>query len=166
MFNMLGPLVNPAGVNYQLIGVFDRAIVTPIARAAAKLGLKRCLVVHGEGGLDELSPEGVTWASLAEGEELTELEWSPENFGASPIPLDVLRGGNVEENVTKTEALFRGESPQAAAAVAMNCAACLWLVERVDTLAAGYQMSYEALMSGRVGQYFEECREFAVQSSP
>ena len=60
MFNMLGPLVNPAGVNYQLIGVFDRAIVTPIARAAAKLGLKRCLVVHGEGGLDELSPQGVT----------------------------------------------------------------------------------------------------------
>ena len=165
MFNMLGPLVNPAGVNYQLIGVFDRAIVTPIARAAAKLGLKRCLVVHGEGGLDELSPQGVTWASLAEGDELTELEWRPENFGASPMPLDALRGGNVKENVAKTEELFRGRSPEAAGAVAMNCAACLWLVERVETLAEGYQMSLEALMSGKVGQYFEDCRAFAVQSS-
>ena len=165
MFNMLGPLVNPAGVNYQLIGVFDRAIVTPIARAAAKLGLKRCLVVHGEGGLDELSPQGVTWASLAEGDELTELEWRPENFGASPMPLDALRGGNVKENVAKTEELFRGRSPEAAGAVAMNCAACLWLVERVEALAEGYQMSLEALMSGKVGQYFEDCRAFAVQSS-
>ena len=165
MFNMLGPLVNPAGVNYQLIGVFDRAIVTPIAKAAAKLGLKRCLVVHGEGGLDELSPQGTTWASLAEGDKLTELEWRPEDFGASPVALDFLQGGDVSENVAKTEALLRGESPQAASAVAMNCAACLWLVEKTETLAEGYQQSYQALMSGEVGRYFDKCRRVAAQSS-
>jgi anthranilate phosphoribosyltransferase len=162
MFNMLGPLVNPAGVTHQLIGVFDRAIVTPIARAAAKLGLKRCVVVHGEGGLDELSPTGVTWASLAEGDSLTELEWTPESFGAQPVPLEALKGGDVQENAAKTRALFAGEAPQIASAVAMNCAACLWLVEDVDSLAEGYEKSFQAIQSGQVGDYFERCREAAV----
>jgi anthranilate phosphoribosyltransferase len=165
MFNMLGPLVNPASVTHQLIGVFDRDIVTPMARAAGKLGLKRCLVVHGEGGLDELSPAGVTWASLAEKDQLTELEWTPRTFGAEPIPLEALRGGDVRENATKTVDLFKGHSPQIASAVAMNCAACLWLVEDVDSLEEGYDKSFQAIQSGEVGRYFEHCREAAVSAT-
>ena len=164
MFNMLGPLVNPAGVTHQLIGVFDRDIVTPIARAAAKLGLKRCVVVHGEGGLDELSPAGVTWASLAEKDKLTELEWTPKSFGAKPVSLEALRGGDVQENAAKTKELFDGRSPLIASAVAMNCAACLWLVEDVDSLEEGYDKSFQAIQSGEVGRYFEHCRENAISA--
>lgn len=165
VFNMLGPLVNPAAVTHQLIGVFDRSIVTPIASAASKLGLKRCLVVHGQGGLDELSPEGVTWATLADGERLTELEWTPGSFGADPVSLDKLKGGSPAENVAKTKALLRGELPDVASAVAMNCGACLWLVEKAATLEEGYERSLGALMSGAAGRHFEECLVAAVQSS-
>ena len=165
MFNMLGPLINPASVTHQLIGVFDRDIVTPMARAAARLGLKRCVVVHGAGGLDELSPNGVTWASLAEGDRLTELEWTPESFGAKPVPLEALKGGDAQENSARTLELFEGRAPEIAGAVSMNCAACLWLVEDVKTLKEGYDKSYEAIRSGEVGRYFERCREAALSSA-
>lgn len=158
MFNMLGPLVNPAGVTHQLIGVFDKNIVKPMAQAASKLGLKRCVVVHGEGGLDELSPQGATWACLAENGEVRDLLWTPESFGADPVSLNELKGGDVSQNATLTRKLFRGESPSVASAVAMNCAACLWLVERVSTLEDGYKLSFEAIQSGRVETFFEECR--------
>ncbi|MFA5506133.1 MAG: anthranilate phosphoribosyltransferase [Vulcanimicrobiota bacterium] len=164
MFNMLGPLVNPAGVTHQMIGVFDREIVTPIAGAAARMGLKRCLVVHGQGGLDELSPEGTTWATLAEEGRLTELEWTPRTFGADPVPLKELQGGDVARNVSQTAALLRGELRSAAAAVAMNCGACLWLVEKVSSLEEGYGLSLEAMLSGAVERYFEDCLR-AAQSS-
>lgn len=161
MFNMLGPLVNPAPVTHQLIGVFDRQIVTPIARAAARLGLKRCIVVHGEGGLDEISPTGVTWATMATGEKVEEFEWTPASFGATAVSLESLRGGDVGENVAKTRDVFRGKSPKVASAVAMNCAAGLWLVEDVKTLTEGYEKSLEALQSGRVEAYFERVKNAA-----
>lgn len=162
MFNMLGPLVNPAGATHQLIGVFHKDIVTPIAQAAGQLGLKRCLVVHGEGGLDELSPNGVTWASLCENEEVQELEWTPESFGARPVALESLSGGDPAENAAKCRSLFRGEAEDMASAVAMNVAAALWLVGESDTLKEGYERGFEAIQSGRVGDYFESAKKIAL----
>ncbi len=162
LFNMLGPLVNPAGATHQLIGVFSRDIVTPMARAAAKLGLQRCLVVHGEGGLDELSPNGTSWVSLCQGETLEEMEWTPKLFGASPVPLESLAGGTAVDNARISQRLFAGEAPELARAVAMNCAASLWLVGETDDFSEGYQRSYEALQSGRVGAFFENARAFAA----
>ena len=161
MFNLLGPLVNPAGATHQLIGVFDRNLVSPLAKAACSLGLERCLVVHGEGGLDELSPCGPSWVSFASQGEFSEMEWRPKNFGAPAIPLSALRGGNAAENATKSRKFLAGESPEVAAAVAMNCAACLWLIERVESLEEGYRQSFEAIQSGRVGEYFDRAKAVA-----
>lgn len=161
MFNLLGPLVNPAGATHQLIGVFDRNLVSPLARAACDLGLERCLVVHGQGGLDELSPCGPSWVSLAGRGEFAEMEWTPKNFGAKPVSLDALRGGDAAENAYKSQKFLAGESSDIAAAVAMNCAACLWLIEKVESLEEGYRQSFEAIQSGQVGEYFEEAKTVA-----
>jgi anthranilate phosphoribosyltransferase len=165
LFNMLGPIVNPAMATHQLIGVFAKEIVSPIARAAAKLGLKRCLVVHGEGGLDEISPYGKSWVSLCQDDQLEELEWSPETFAASPVPLRSLAGGNARENARKCLDLFAGNAPEIASAVAMNCAAGLWLVGEVDTLIEGYERAFAAIQSGSVGEYFDSAKRFAVERS-
>lgn len=162
IFNMLGPLVNPCAVTHQLIGVFDRGIVSTVAQAAAQLGPRRVLVVHGEGGLDELSPFGTSWVSLCEGDRHTEMEWRPEDFGAAPVTLDQLAGGPPSENADKCRRLLAGQLPEMASAVAMNCAACLWLVEKAASLQDGYDMAMEALNSGRAGQHFHKLKTEAV----
>ena len=162
IFNMLGPLVNPAGASHQLIGVFDRKIVTPIARAAAGLGVEKCLVVHGEGGLDELSPNSVTWVSLAQGDKLEEFEWTPADFGAEPVPLEALAGGGPQENAKKCRMLFQGKDPQAARAIAMNAAASLWLLDLYPNIKEAYSASFQAIQSGKIWEYFENCRRRAL----
>ena len=162
LFNILGPLVNPAGVSHQLLGVYARELVRPMAQAAVQLGLRRVLVVHGEGGLDELSPSGTTWVSLAEpGQPVREWEWTPSSFGASPIALESLRGGDAQSNAAISRELLAGGRQELASAVAMNVAAALWLTEVESDLQIGYQRAYEALRSGEVGRYFERCRSLA-----
>ncbi len=161
IFNMLGPLVNPINVSHQMIGVFDRSIVEPMARAAAELGLQRVMVVHGEGGLDELSPFGRSWVAVCDGNGYQEMEWTPSDFGADPVALEELAGGGPQENAQKCRELFAGKRPEAARAVAMNCAALLWLVGRADSLSDGYKCAFEALASGRVEHAFSQMRNAA-----
>ncbi len=164
LFNLLGPLVNPAGVSHQLLGVYARELVEPMAQAAIRLGLRRVLVVHGEGGLDELSPNGISWVSMAEaGQPVRNWEWTPAVFGTSPIALESLRGGDAATNASISRELLAGGREELACAVAMNVAAALWLTEVENDLAAGYQRAYEALRSGEVGRYFERCREYAMR---
>ncbi len=158
LFNLLGPLVNPAGVSHQLLGVYSRELVEPMAKAAVALGLRRVLVVHGEGGLDELSPCGTSWVTLAEvGKEARSWEWSPDVFGAEPVRLEALRGGDAVQNAALSRELFSGGLPELASAISMNVAAALWLVEVEDDLPTGYRRSLEALRSGQVGEYFQRC---------
>lgn len=164
VFNMLGPLVNPIQVTHQLIGVFDRSIVGPMAKAAAELGLKKVMVVHGEGGLDELSPFGRSWISVCDGESYQELEWNPTDFGAEAVKLEELAGGGPEENAQKCRELFAGRRPEAARAIAMNCAALLWLVDDGPDLKHGYHRALEAISSGQVAAAFEKMVETARNS--
>lgn len=163
LFNLLGPLVNPGGVTHQVIGVYDRDLVEPLARVASRLGLKKALVVHGEGGLDELSPNGITWVSLSEqgSDSVRSWEWSPTLFGAPKVSLKALRGGDARANAAITRALLAGGHPEVAAAVAMNAAAALWLVEADASLEDGYARAYEALRTGQVGRFFERCLRHA-----
>lgn len=158
LFNLLGPLVNPAGVSHQLLGVYARELVEPMAEAAIRLGLRRVLVVHGEGGLDELSPNGTSWVTLAEtGQPARSWEWTPAVFGTEPVALSALRGGDAVLNASILRELFAGGLPELASAVAMNVAAALWLTEVENDLKTGYQRAFSALRSGQVGQYFERC---------
>lgn len=164
IFNMLGPLVNPISVTHQMIGVFDRSIVEPMAKAAAELGLQRVMVVHGEGGLDELSPFGRSWVSVCDGNSYQEMEWTPADFGADPVRLEELAGGGPEENALKCRELFAGKHSEAARAIAMNCAALLWLVGEAATLRDGYERALEVIVSGRVEAAFHQMTETALSA--
>lgn len=164
IFNMLGPLVNPGSVTHQLLGVFSRDIVRIIAEASGRLGVRRCLVVHGEGGLDELSPNGVTWAALCEGDVVTDMEFTPLTFGAEPVELEHLKGGSPAENAEISLQTLRGNRPEVARAVAMNVSAALWLVGRSGSFESGYREAYDQIMSGRVESYLNLCIETATQT--
>lgn len=162
LFNLLGPLVNPAPITHQLLGVYAKELVEPLARACSELGLRRAAVVHGEGGLDELSPLGKTWVCLCDGEEISHHEWTPASFGAAPVPLSCLRGGGPDFNAQVAQRLLNGAEPEVASAVAMNAGAALWLVGSTASLSEGYQLAYQQLRSGQVGTYFEATRRGAL----
>lgn len=168
LFNLLGPLVNPAGVNTQLIGVYSQEWVEALAWAAPRLGLRKTLIVHGEGGLDELSPWGVSWVSLGEAgsDRVQSWEWTPRSFGAEPVGMEALRGGNAAENAAISRQLLAGGRKEIASVVAMNAAAALWLAEEESDLFSAYARAYDALRSGQVGEFFERCRETAKSATP
>ena len=94
LFNLLGPLANPAGATRQLLGVYSAALVPVLARTLAELGCERAFVVHGEGGLDEISPAGPTRVVEVRGGKLRELELTPEGLGLPRAPIESLRGGS------------------------------------------------------------------------
>ncbi len=125
LFNLLGPLANPAGATHQVVGVYDRDRVRQLAEALATLGLSAAWVVHGEGGLDEVSPSGPTTVAQWEGGEVTTFEVSPPDFGLAAVPLESLRGGDASENAKIIRRVLQGESGAARVAVVVNAAAAL-----------------------------------------
>lgn len=159
LFNLLGPLVNPAAVTHQVIGVYARELVEPLAWATSQLGLKKALIVHGEGGLDELSPWGTSWVYQSEQgvDCIHGWEWTPRSFGAPRIGMDYLRGGGAKENAMITRELLQGGRHEIAVVVAMNAAAALFVADAEPDLKTGYARAYEALRSGQVGRFFQAC---------
>jgi anthranilate synthase/phosphoribosyltransferase len=158
IMNLLGPLVNPAGAAYQLIGVYDEALCLPMAKAAKMLGIERVMVVHGADGLDEISVTGPTRAvSVDESGELRDETIEPAFFGFEPYKLDELKGGSPAENAEIAHSLIKGEGPAAVwESVAVNTGAALFVAGLADTLRAGYEAANEALSSGAVGRKLEE----------
>ena len=169
LFNLLGPLVNPASATHQVIGVYAQEWGKPLAQATARLGLTGALIVHGEGGLDELSPWGTTWVHRMDREAADSIEtweWTPASFGAPRVGLDALRGGGPKENARIARELLAGGRPQIAAAVAMNAAAALWLAGDESDLKQAYAKAYDALRSGQTGRYLERCLEQSASAPP
>lgn len=125
LFNLLGPLSNPAPVTHQVVGVYDRGRLVQLAEALRTLGGTAAWVVHGTGGLDEVSPSGPTSvAQLAHG-EITTFEVSPTDFGLSSVPLEALGGGDAQQNAAIIRRVLSGEQGPARAAVVLNAAAAL-----------------------------------------
>ena len=125
-FNLLGPLTNPAGAPRQLIGVWHRALVEPLARTLAELGTERAWVVHGEDGLDEITLAGKTFVAEADEGRVKTFEVEPEDFGLRRATLDELRGGDAESNARTIRAVLSGQERGAARAlVVINAAAAL-----------------------------------------
>lgn len=166
LFNLLGPLVNPAGATHQVIGVYARELVEPLARATRDLGQTKTLIVHGEGGLDELSPWGTTWVQQSgSAGDMQVWEWTPRSFGAQPVKVEALRGGDANANARIARELLDGGRPEIASVVAMNAAAALWVVDHDKDLESGYARAYETLRRGDVGRYFQRLLEEANEGS-
>ena len=159
VFNLLGPLTNPAGAARQLIGVYDGELVEKLAKVMRELGSERAMVVHGEGGLDEISLAGPTRvAELVDG-SVRAYELRPEQFGLTPAPPDAVRGGTVEANSVLARGVLRGEAGPAADIVALNAGAALAVAGAVSDVAEGVERARRCLTEGRAAERLERlCR--------
>lgn len=149
LFNILGPLVNPAKPNLMLLGVYTPELLKPMAEALLLTGVKRAFVVHGS-GLDEIALHGDTQVIEIKDGELLARTISPTDFGLESYSLEAIKGGTPQENATIIKAILSGDGQAAHnAAVIINCAALLYLHDKADTLNAAAQLANEVLCSGK-----------------
>jgi len=158
VMNLLGPLVNPADAEYQLIGVFSENFILPMAEAAKLLGKKRVMTVHSQDGFDEISVSSPTHiVEIDEKGNIKDYVFDPANHGLNYFSRDELAGGDPKENVLLAEALLESEGRLAIKeAVALNAGAALYVYSKAESIADGYRMAREALESGRVKEKIEE----------
>ncbi|MBV1896968.1 MAG: anthranilate phosphoribosyltransferase [Rhodobacteraceae bacterium] len=148
IFNILGPLTNPAGVKRQLTGAFSRDLIRPMAETLLKLGSDKAWLVHGSDGTDELTITGVSWvASLADG-TVSDLEVHPEDAGLPVHPFEDIIGGTPEENAIAFNALLDGQKSAFRDAVLLNSAAALVLGDAAADLHEGVALAAQSIDSG------------------
>ena len=156
VFNLLGPLTNPAGAERQLLGVFGREWVRPIAEVLASLGSKHVMVVHSEDGLDELSVSAPTHVAELKDGEITEYTVEPDQFGMQLTDLDSLRIGSSEESLTLVKAALSGEHQGATDIVALNAGAAIYVAGQALSLANGVEMARDAIAAGLATERLNE----------
>ncbi|MFT5528427.1 MAG: anthranilate phosphoribosyltransferase [Alteromonadaceae bacterium] len=149
MFNILGPLVNPAQPSVMLLGVYIPELIETIAKTLMLTGVKRAWVVHGS-GLDEIALHGSTQLTEINNGQLISKQISPTDFGLQSYPLEAIKGGTPKENADIVKAILSGNGEQAHnAAVIINCAALLYLHDKANNLKDAAQMAREVLASGK-----------------
>ena len=148
IFNILGPLTNPAGVKRQLTGAFSRALIRPMAETLRELGSEAAWLVHGEDGTDELSIAGLTQVAELKGGQVSDREVHPEDAALPVHPFEAILGGTPEENGRAFRALLTGEKGAYRDAVLLNAAAALVIAERAATLPEGVEIARESIDSG------------------
>ncbi len=159
VFNILGPLTNPAGARRQLLGVFDPDLCEPLARVLGELGSERAFVVHGAGGLDEVSPLGPTRVAELAGGEVTVRGFRPEDAGIAPCRAEDLAGGGPAENAAIITAVLDGESGPRTDAVLLNTGFTAVLAGLAGTPAAGVELARAAIADGRAAAKLDQLRE-------
>lgn len=156
IFNILGPITNPAGVKRQLTGAFARDLIRPMAETLGALGAERAWLVHGSDGTDELTITGVSWvAALEEDQTVREVELHPEDFGLPVHPFENILGGTPEENGAAFRALLNGAPGAYRDAVLLNAAAALVVADAAPDLKAGVAIAAESIDSGAARKKIE-----------
>ena len=148
IFNILGPLSNPANVKKQLIGVFDKNWLEPMAETLRNLGSHRALLVNGSDGFDELTTTGVSYVAELNNGNIKTYEISPEKLGLKLSSFDDLIGGDPEQNATKIISLLEGEKGPYRDIVLLNSAAALYVDGKVKNLKDGISMSKNSIDNG------------------
>ena len=148
IFNILGPLTNPAGVKRQLTGAFSRDLIRPMAETLLTLGSERAWLVHGSDGTDELSIAGVSWVAALENGRVTDREIHPEEAGLPEHPFEAILGGTPAENGRAFAALLDGETSAYRDAVLLNAAAALVVADKAADLKAGVELAAQSIDSG------------------
>ena len=148
LFNVLGPLINPARPTYQLMGVYSELLLEPIAETLRELGLQKGMVVYGS-GLDEIAIHGETQVAEIHGEQIRYHTLTPADFGLKYYTLEAIRGGDPDENRQITENLLAGKGTDAQqAAIAINLSPLLVMGGKADNLKQGAELAIETLRSG------------------
>jgi anthranilate phosphoribosyltransferase len=148
MFNLLGPLTNPARASGQVVGVYALEMVEKLAEALSMLGLRRALVVHGLDGLDEITITGPTRIAEVRDGALRTYEVDPEEFGMKPATLEDISGGDAQQNATIVHEILEGKKSPRRDVVLLNAAAALVAAGRADHLAQAVPLAVHSIDSG------------------
>jgi len=149
IFNLIGPLSNPAHATRQLMGVYARKWVEPLAQTLGRLGSQRAWVVHGSDGLDEITTTGVTYIAELKDGSVTTFELTPEDAGVKRASPDELKGGDVAHNAAALRTLLFGRGGAYRDIVTLNAGAALLIAGKVTDLKDGVAMALDGIMSGR-----------------
>lgn len=156
IFNVLGPLANPAGANLQLLGVYDESLVEPLAEVLLKLGVKRAMVVYGEDKMDEITLSAATKVCEIRDGKKTSYEIKPEDFGLTRCKKDDLVGGDPKENAQITRDILNGVKGPKRDAVLLNAGACFYLAKDNITLKEGIELAAKQIDSGAAKEKLEQ----------
>jgi len=152
VFNLLGPLTNPAGAQAQVLGVFSEDVIDVVAATLAELGVERAFVVHGAGGLDEISLAGETKVAEVQGGSVRRFAMTPEEFGVARAPLESIRGGTPAENAALVRRILEGEDGPARDIVVVNAAAALVAAGAAANFREGAGLASFVLSSGAASE--------------
>nr|VFK78708.1 MAG: anthranilate phosphoribosyltransferase [Candidatus Kentron sp. SD] len=155
VFNLLGPLTNPAGAPNQILGVFGGEWVEPIARVLSRLGSRHALVVHSEDGLDEISIGAPTRVAELKDDQVSVYTLTPEQFGMKRADIDAIVVNSVEESLAMMRAVLEGAKGSAHDIVALNAGAAIFVSGIAKTLEGGIEKAREAIASGRAKEKLE-----------
>jgi anthranilate phosphoribosyltransferase len=161
VFNILGPLSNPAGARDGVFGVYTAELALTYAETLASLGARRAFVVHGDGGIDELTPTGPNLIVEVKNGDVTETELDPRTLGFYPTDPSALRGGSAEDNANAIHSVLAGEPGVRRDAVILNAAAALVAAGVAEDLGDGLGVAAEAIDSGVAAARLEELRKFS-----
>lgn len=161
IFNILGPLTNPAGAERQVLGVFHPDLVGIQVRVLQRLGAKRAMTVYGLEGLDEISTSGRTMIGELRDGQVHEYEVHPENFNLPVHDIKVLQVGNVDESKAMLLAALEGKNAAARDIVALNAGASLYVAGVADSISAGAAKAFEAIASGAARAKVDEVVRFS-----
>lgn len=164
IFNLLGPLTNPAGARRQVLGVYAAELVPLMARVLARLGCDHALVVHGEDGLDELTTTAATRVAEVRGPNVETFRLTPESLGLTRVEMSSLAGGDPESNAAMMETVLQGKPGPLAEITALNAAAALYVGGRVGDLREGLETARGVLTRGEGMAKLEELRELSTRS--
>lgn len=165
VFNLLGPLTNPAGAQSQVLGVFSAEVIDLMAATLAELGVTRAFVVHGAGGLDEISLAGETLVAEVRAGEIRRYTVTPEDFGVARAPADNIRGGSPAENASIVQKIFAGELGPRRDIVVINSAAALVAAGVAENFRDGVQMAAKAISSGAAQEKLSDLKRFTNGST-
>jgi anthranilate phosphoribosyltransferase len=166
IFNLLGPLTNPAGAEAQVLGVFSPDVIDTVAATLAELGTHRAFVVHGAGGLDEISLSGETQIAEVRHGTVRRFIVAPEDFGVSRAPLEAIRGGTPLDNARLIDSLLAGEPGPRLDIVIANAAAALIVTGIADDFRAAAELARRAVASGEAQQKLTRLKDFSQKHAP
>lgn len=160
VFNLLGPLTNPAGAEAQVLGVFSAEVLELIAATLLELGVKRAFVLHGAGGLDEISLAGETQVTEVQGGVIRTYQVTPEDFGLQRAPVEALQGGTPRENASSIVEILRGKKGPRCDVLVANASAALVAASIAPDFRVGASLATQAISSGAAFEKLERLRAF------
>lgn len=161
IFNILGPLSNPAGANMQLLGVYDEALVEPLAKVLANLGVKRAIVAYGNDGIDEISLSAPTTCCEIRDGKITSYILEPEQVGLNRCRKEDLVGGGPAENAAITKGILLGEQGPKRDAVLLNAGACIYMVKDNISMKDAIDIAADIIDSGKAMKQLEKFIELS-----